>query len=174
MAIAFFSCDRTLNEKTAKVGWVKKTLCDHWVIQLPSGTALKRGPCINDLKFPGIIDFPNDSIRIEFYAFGPPDMQTKCDFDALVKRAKENSYGGACQGDGSIKYKISPYIDYPRKIAGTMGKAIDSLKYLTTLEIGDCSNWSLTLIFESLSPYYDNMATEIIKSVEFVKSVDDK
>jgi hypothetical protein len=175
LSLSFFSCDRSSNEKIVKTGWIRKNLCDRWIIQLPPGTSLKGIGCTNDLKSPSIIDFPNDSIQIKFYAFGPtPDEQSNCNFDSDVKWAKENCSGNICQGDGSIIYEVFPYIDYQAKIAGIIGKAIDSSRHLTTLDIRHCTSYQLQLKFESLSPHYDDIASEIIKSVEFIKPVDQK
>jgi hypothetical protein len=172
---SLLSCDHASHEEIVKIGWEKKNLCDQWTVQLPPGTSLNGIGCTNNLKSPGIIDFANDSIQIKFYAFGSsPDTQADCNFDEVVKWAKESCSENSCQGDGSITYTISPYIDYHSKTAGAIGKARDSSRYITTFEIRHCTNTQLTLRFESLSPYYDEMASEIIKSIEYIKLGDGK
>ena len=172
--LLLLSCEQISDKNYVDRGWVKRGLCEHWTIWLPSGTLIERQGCTTDLKTPGIIKFNGDSLRVNFHAVSfPLDNQSNCTYADLIRKAKENSSDGICQGDGP-SYELSPYINYAKQLAGVLGRATDSGRYFTTFQISHCPNHDLSLKFESLSPFYVDIADKIIRSIKFEIAISQK
>ena len=154
------------SQKMRKDGWVKRSLSDLWLVELPPNSVIEGCGCTGNLKEPGNIYLEIDSVQITFFVNNPSNSQERCDLDSVVRRIKQENGENICKGDGPA-YNITFNIDDNARTAAAFGNVVDSSKYYRTLQLMHCTHNRITFWAESFTPTQDHVVEEILKSVEF-------